>query len=332
MNELRPTRLAEVIGHARAKRTLRVLLRAAQRKHKPLPPLLFTGPPGLGKTTMASVLAAEMDAPLWQAHAEGLTLDAIRKQLQTLAPGTVLFIDEIHSLPAKTAEIYYGVMEDGCFTLDGQQIQVPPCTVIGATTHSGSLPEPLRRRFAHIFPLDFLEPRDLATIAWYAAWRLGTAIEAGACWQIALRAKGAPRRAVQLVEWLADCAQAQELPGTLHAAAAAARPQLVEALALQALRLRGIDQNGLDELDRRYLAVLAQQFSNGPAGVRALSAALGEPEVTLIREVEPWLIREGWIALTPGGRVRVASAGRRSRSKAPRAARRPARLRLKEKP
>jgi len=340
VNALRPTRLAEVVGHSKIRRTLAVLIKAALRKGEPLPHLLFAGPPGLGKTTMAAAIACEMNAPMAQAHAEGLSLDVIRDQLQLIDSGTVLFIDEIHSLPTKAAEIYYGVMEDGNFTLAGTSVDVPPLTVIGATTHSGSLPEPLRRRFGHIFTLDFLAPQDLAMIAWNTAWRLGATIKPDACWAVAIRSKGTPRRAVQLTQWIADFGRAHGINGTWGAAELVQRPILSAELARQALQLRGTDVHGLEEIDRRYLAVLAKQFRNGPAGVRALAAALGEPEVTLIREVEPWLVRRGWIALAPSGRVRVGAPAsqkvapprRRSLGKAKQPAekpkRRPARLKL----
>lgn len=300
--EYRPARLAEIIGHGRVKASLRVLIAAASHKRSALPHILFTGPPGLGKTTFALALATEAHAPLLQRHADGLNLDAVHELLQAIAPGTVLFIDEIHRLRPQTCEVFYGVLEDYQMTIGNDLITLPQFTCVGATTNVGALPEPFRRRFPHKMQLNFLSPNDLAHIAWNAAWTLGMAIEPAAAYTIGVRSKGTPRRVVHATSWILDYALTHGAHGTLHAAVLQQRPLITNELAKSALLASGIDNRGLDEADRKYIQVLREKFGGGPVGSRALAACLGEAEITLETEIEPWLMRSGIVALTPRGR------------------------------
>ncbi|MBM3466126.1 MAG: hypothetical protein FJX76_28905, partial [Armatimonadetes bacterium] len=185
-------------------------------------------------------------------------------------------------------------MEDGMAVIDGTRVHLPPFTVLGATTHVGRVPAPLRRRFRHHFRLDLLGVDDLAVAAWRAAQALGVRISEAGCVEVARRSKGTPRRAVQLVEWMADWA----------AAGAGGRAgELDEQDADAALLRLAIGREGFDEADRRYLDVLAGHFEGGPAGLRAMAAALGEEPDTVERDVEPWLVARGYVRLTPRGRT-----------------------------
>lgn len=289
----RPERLSEVRGHDSIKKVVTILVDSARVRRGVLPHMLFSGPPGLGKTTIALALSHEMNAELIHVQGDGLPVASLRQLLQEIPTGALLFIDEIHRLQGPACELLYGPLEDAHVIIKGEVISLPPFTAVAATTNMGRMPAPLRKRFRHVFRLDFLGIDELAVAAWYAAAACRVRISKKGCVELAKRSKGTPRRAVQLVEWVADCA----LASGIGAVAELTVKEVDDAL----LHL-GIGREGFDETDRRYLNALAAQFQGGPVGIKALSSVLGDEPETLEREVEPWLVRMGYVILTPRGR------------------------------
>jgi Holliday junction DNA helicase RuvB len=317
---LRPLLLAEYVGQEKIVDNLRVFIRAARERREPLDHVLLFGPPGLGKTTLAHIIAHEMGAPLRTTAGPVLEragdLAAI---LTNLEPGEVLFIDEIHRLGPTVEEILYPALED--FRLDlviGQgpaartvKIELPRFTLVGATTRTGLLTAPLRSRFGIVHRLDFYRPAELARIVTRSARLLGIAIDEGGAQEIARRSRGTPRVANRLLRRVRDFAQVD------------GASSIDEAAARRALGLLEVDEYGLDELDRRLLAVLIEQYQGGPAGISALAATVGEDRGTLEDLYEPYLIQEGFLQRTPRGRVATQKAYRHLALEPPRGANRP---------
>jgi Holliday junction DNA helicase RuvB len=304
-DELRPQLLADVVGQRAVIERLRIMLNAARKRSEPLGHLLLDGPPGLGKTTFATVLPRELGTECQITSGPVLTAPKdLLPYLTNASYGSVLFIDEIHRLPAAVEEFIYPVMED--FRVDislGEglnartiNMRLKPFTVIGATTRSGLLTAPLRDRFVNREHLDFYSVEDLAEIVGRNARKLGTAIDAEAGLEIAKRSRGTPRIANNLLRWTRDFADSE------------ADGKIDTQLARDALLKREVDQLGLDRQDRRYLATLIGIFGGGPAGLNAVGHSMNVAPDTLEDEVEPFLLRCGLLQRTPRGRVATALA------------------------
>lgn len=297
---LRPRTFSDYIGQAKHKDNLRVFVQAAKQRGEPLDHILLCGPPGLGKTTLAHILANELGANLVSTSGPVLehkgTLAALLSKLQK---GDVLFVDEIHRLNPIVEESLYPALDELVIEVTTGEgpyasvlpIPVQPFTLVGATTRTGLLTAPLFSRFGHVVRLDFYPPEDLARIVARSAKLLGVAVDEAAAHEIARRSRGTPRIANRLLRRIRDFA---EVLGT-------GRVDLdrVE----QACARLDVDESGLDDMDRRYLAVILDHYDGGPVGVEALAAALAEPRDTLEDVVEPYLIQQGYVGRTPRGRV-----------------------------
>ena len=302
---LRPKRLDEMIGQDRLRENLGVFVRAARERSEPLDHVLFHGPPGLGKTSLAHVVAREMGASIRVTSGPAIERAGdLAALLSNLERGEVLFIDEIHRLPAAVEEILYPAMED--FKLDllvGQgpgarsiRLDLPHFTLIGATTRAGLLGSPLRDRFGWSARLEYYPVEDLERILERSARLLGVGLAPEACGEVALRSRGTPRIANRLLRRVRDFA---EVEGGAGCAIEASRARF-------ALERLDVDAAGFDRLDRALLRTLIERFDGGPAGLETLAAAVGEDKGTLEDVVEPYLIYQGFLARTPRGRVATA--------------------------
>lgn len=302
---IRPSRLGEFVGQDDLRANLRVFLHAAMEQGRPLDHSLLYGPPGLGKTTLAQIMAAELGVNL--VTTTGPVLERcgdLAAIVTNLRRGDILFIDEIHRMPPAVEEILYPAMED--FKLDliiGQgpgartvRIDLEPFTLVGATTRLGLLTSPLRDRFGVIFRLEFYSPEELARIVTRAAAILGIGITPGGALVVGQRSRGTPRIANRLLRRLRDFA------------VVAGSATLDETLASEALARLDVDPHGLDMMDRKILETIIGHYEGGPVGVKTLAVALSE-EVRTIEEIyEPYLIQCGLIKRTPRGRVATAKA------------------------
>ena len=305
---LRPDRLADFVGQPDLVERLSIAIEAARGRGEPLEHVLLHGPPGLGKTTAAHVVGNEMGTRTWITSGPALTKAGdLVGTLTRMEEGDVLFIDEIHRLPVAVEEYVYSAMEDYRidFTLDGGlhgrivTYRLRPFTLVGATTRAGLLSGPLRSRFGIVHHLDFYPPADLVVILQGAAARLGLGpVDPAALEAIAVRSRGTPRVTLRLLRRVRDFAAVRG-DGRIDAGTVA-----------RALALEGVDELGLDELDRTYLRTIGDVHGGGPVGVEAIAAALDEDAGTFEDMVEPYLLRLGFLARTRQGR-RLTEAGAR---------------------
>lgn len=296
---LRPQTLDEYIGQERMKESLRVCVEAAKQRRETLDHTIFYGPPGLGKTTIAHIIAREMGGTL--RATSGLVLahaGDLAAILTNLQEQDVLFIDEIHRLPASVEEALYPAMED--FQLDlvvGQgpaartvKLELPRFTLVGATTKAGALTSPLRDRFGLVHRLEFYSPAELQVIVMRSAGLLGVVIDQAGAEEIARRARGTPRIVNRLIKRVRDYAQVK------------AEGRITKSVAQDALVWLGVDTAGFDEMDRKILLTIIDKFGGGPVGVESLAAAVQEDKSTLEDVHEPYLIQAGYLERTGRGR------------------------------
>ncbi|MCH2160463.1 MAG: Holliday junction branch migration DNA helicase RuvB [Phycisphaerales bacterium] len=303
---IRPRRLADYVGQRALVERLSIALTAVHEREEPMEHVLLHGPPGLGKTTLAHVIAEEMSSNVWITSGPALTKAAdLVGTLTKLGERDVLFIDEIHRLPATVEEYIYPAMEDFRvdFTVDSGMhakvitLSLKPFTLIGATTRAGLLTHPLRARFGITHHLEYYPVEDLESILHRAAERLGVSnVDPKGIAAIATRSRGTPRVALRLLRRVRDYSQVRST-GVIDC-------EVVEA----ALELEGVDALGLDEIDRKYLKVLAEVYDGGPAGLEAIAATLGDDAGTLEDVVEPYLLQIGFLARTRQGR-KLTEAG-----------------------
>lgn len=297
---LRPQRLSEFIGQERVKDQMALFLRAARERREVLDHVLFYGPPGLGKTTLAGIIAREMDTelrmtsgPAFQNTAELVSI------LSSDERSRCLFIDEIHRLSRIVEEHLYPAMEDFVVELVVDKgpaarhyhLPLDPFTLIGATTRAGMITPAMRSRFGIVLHLDFYPPEELETIVHRSATILGVDVEEDGAREIARRSRGTPRVANRLLRRVRDVAQVERTP------------RIDRKIARQALRLLGVDELGLESLDRQYLECLVGTFEGGPVGISTLAVSLGEESDTLEDMVEPFLVQQGLVKRTPRGRA-----------------------------
>ncbi len=302
---LRPRTLEEFVGQAASKENLRIFIRAARERSEPLDHVLLCGPPGLGKTTLAHIIAREMGTQLHATSGPAIEHKGVLAGMLTrLEHADVLFVDEIHRLQPIVEENLYPALEDfriDIMTGDGPhaqslQLGLRPFTLVGATTRTGLLTSPLLSRFGMTLRLDHYPPEDLRHIVVRSAAILGIDVEAGASMEVARRARGTPRIANRLLRRLRDFAQVLGDGRISHD------------LARDGLRRLGVDMAGLDDMDRRYLSTIIEKFDGGPVGIETLGASLGESRDTLEDVYEPYLLQMGFVQRTPRGRMATRNA------------------------
>jgi len=302
---IRPRRLADYVGQPKVREQMEIFIRAAAGRGEALDHVLLFGPPGLGKTTLAHIVAHELEAGLKQTSGPVLERPGdLAALLTNLQPRDVLFVDEIHRLSPVVEEVLYPALED--YQLDiviGEgpaarsiKLDLPPFTLVGATTRAGLLTSPLRDRFGIVQRLEFYSTEDLTRIVNRSAGILGVGVDGQGAYEIARRSRGTPRIANRLLRRVRDYAEVR------------ADGRVTDAVARAGLDLLEVDSQGFDVMDRKLLGTLIQKFSGGPVGIDSLAAAIGEERGTLEDVVEPYLIQQGFIMRTPRGRVATRHA------------------------
>ncbi len=297
---LRPQTLTQYIGQDKVKENLEVFIKAAKFRQETLDHVLLYGPPGLGKTTLAAIIANEMGVNLRTTSGPAIERPGdLAAILTALEPGDVLFIDEIHRLPRSIEEVLYPAMEDFCLDIvigkgpsaRSVRLDLPPFTLVGATTRAGSLSAPLRDRFGVLSRLEYYKEEDLREIVLRTAELLDTEIELSAAVEIARRSRGTPRIANRLLRRVRDFAQVRS-DGSID----------IE-LANEALELMQVDRLGLDHIDHKLLRGIIEKFRGGPVGLETIAATIGEEAHTIEDVYEPYLLQIGFLQRTPRGRV-----------------------------
>ncbi|MBI2743127.1 MAG: Holliday junction branch migration DNA helicase RuvB [Chlamydiales bacterium] len=312
--QIRPQSMRDFIGQEQLQKRLEVFLGAAKLRKESLGHCLFHGPPGLGKTTLANILAKTMGTDLVVSSGPMLEKPGdLAGILTNLKDGDIFFIDEIHRLPRQVEEYLYSAMED--FALDilidsgpssrSVQVKLNRFCLVGATTRSGLLSSPMRSRFAFTCRLDYYEPQVLKEIVIRTARILNIEIDGEGALEISRRARGTPRIVNHLLRWVRDFAQMKN------------RKSIDSNTACEALEMLAIDQRGLDEMDKKILSVIIDHYEGGPVGVKTLSVAVGEEESTLEEVYEPYLILQGFIKRTPRGREATSLAYQHLRGRVP---------------
>jgi len=297
---IRPQRLDDYVGQTPVKRQMRIFISAAAKRREALDHVLIFGPPGLGKTTLAHIIANELGVSM--RHTSGPVLERpgdLAAMLTNLEPNDVLFVDEIHRLSPVVEEVLYPAMED--FQLDimiGEgpsarsiRLDVPPFTLVGATTRAGLLTSPLRDRFGIVQRLEFYEEDELREVVTRSAQIMNISMDESGAGQIAARARGTPRIANRLLRRVRDYAEVK------------ADGRITTEIAGLALNMLAVDPNGFDVMDRKLLLAIIERFDGGPVGVESLAAAIGEERGTIEDVLEPYLIQQGFLMRTPRGRV-----------------------------